>query len=533
MVINTKAGASLYCPDSLNLEQVLRDNGKTSAYIRNHLDKYSYIIHRIIEYRIHDAYRINEVRTSGTYVSINLERLRERLNRRYAEAIVRDLLAWGIIETDNLYVDLGKQKWLAAQGITAALKSKGYRLTTPYVGKWSARPIVNKKFVQHLLKFQSMELTKAPTIHNITGRNLRPIRIHAYQAYAHIVTLGEQAHYFAEMHRESLNAQLGSKGYRASLKTYKSLVQALAERHNNKHVPEITGLPLLPKAKELTQALKSESRLGYTIFDYVDVAIGENRKKYEKMVEKIVIGDKPGGFFIKQPDLTSRVYTNITSLATELRQFLYHKSGRGLVNMDIRNSQPFFFVKLLKEYFREQDLPEDVQHYIELTSTGIFYDHIVQFLDPECVSRAEFKGKFFARIFFCEVEHTRKSKMAQAFAAGKDIIHEETGEITHYKGFPNVLRAIQHYKVALGSYEQLAIRMQRDEAAVMLGTVLRQLYKRRIWCTTIHDSVVCLHQDQLVVQAVLEDAFATEFGIIPTIKPEIIDLDTTQLVSTN
>jgi hypothetical protein len=243
-----------------------------------------------------------------------------------------------------------------------------------------------------------------------------------------------------------------------------------------------------------------------------------------KMVEKIVIGEGKGGFFNKHPDVSSRVYTNITSLATELRQFLFHKSSKSLVNMDIRNSQPFFFVKLLKEFFQGQELPRDVRHYIELTSTGMFYDYIVNFVDPKCVSRTEFKGSFFASIFFCEIDHTQNSKKAKLFASGADILDETTGKVTHYEGFPNVLRAIQHYKCSLGSYEQLAIRMQRDEAAIMLGVVLKELYQRGIWATTIHDSVVCLPRDQAAVQAILVDAFQTSFGIVPTIKPETIQL---------
>lgn len=364
-----------------------------------------------------------------------------------------------------------------------------------------------------------MNLTKAPTVRNITGRNLKALRIHEQKACAHIETLAEKAHSFAQAHREQLSVQLGQPSYKRALKAYKELVRGLALTHKN----ELTGWPLLPAAKNITKALKSEDRMGYTLFDYVDIAIEETKAKYEKMVEKIVIGDKPGGFFTEQPDPTSRVYTNITSLATELRQFIYHKCGQGLVNMDIRNSQPFFFAKLLKEHFGPQ-LPRDVRHYIELTSAGKFYDYIVKFVDPQCVSRTEFKGHFFASVFFCKIEHTAKSKKAQRFASGANVVNEETGEVTHYEGFPNVLRAIQHYKASLGSYEQLAIRMQRDEAAVMLGTVLMQLHKRGIWCTTIHDSVVCLPQDELVVQAVLEDAFATEFGMIPTFKPEVIEL---------
>ncbi|RZJ93106.1 MAG: hypothetical protein EOO60_05895, partial [Hymenobacter sp.] len=101
MSVKTKQGPSLYRPDALNLEQLLTANGKDQRFIRNHVDKYAYIVHRIIEHRIYNPCRVEEVRTSGTYVDISLQRLQEYLGRRYAEDIVRDLLAWGVIECDN------------------------------------------------------------------------------------------------------------------------------------------------------------------------------------------------------------------------------------------------------------------------------------------------------------------------------------------------------------------------------------------------------------------------------------------------
>jgi len=524
--VKTKQGLSLYRPDTLNLEQLLTENGRNQRYVRDHIDKYAYVVHSIIEHRIFNPYRVGEVRTSGTYVDISLEHLQKRLGRRYAEAIIKDLIAWNVIECDNQsrYYYPNQIEWYASKGVMVTNKCRGYRLTHQYLGKYRAHAIMKGVFAQHILSFQAMKLTKAPTIYNITGRNLKAIRIYEKAARAHIEMLTEKAHSFAEAHQLMLSIKVEQPGYKKALKTYKELARGLALTHSTKDNSEVTGYPLLPEAKTLTKALKSEPRMGYTIFEYVGIAIEDNKKKFIKMVEKIVIGDNKGGFFTKQPDLLSRVYTNITSLATELRQFLFHKSSKVLVNMDIRNSQPFFFVKLLKEFFQDQELPRDVRHYIELTSTGMFYDYIVNFVDPKCVSRTEFKGSFFASIFFCKIDHTQNSKKAKLFASGTCIKNEVTGEITHYEGFPNVLRAIQHYKKSLGSYDQLAIRMQRDEAAIMLGVILKELHQKGIWATTIHDSVVCLPQNQSAVQAVLVDAFQTNFGIVPTIKPEIIQL---------
>ena len=57
-----------------------------------------------------------------------------------------------------------------------------------------------------------------------------------------------------------------------------------------------------------------------------------------------------------------RVHTNVTSLMTELRQFLRY-DGMPLVNLDIRNSQPLFFGMLMSNYFQNDKNFANINRY--------------------------------------------------------------------------------------------------------------------------------------------------------------------------
>lgn len=56
-------------------------------------------------------------------------------------------------------------------------------------------------------------------------------------------------------------------------------------------------------------------------------------------------------FFFHPDKTTGRVYHNLANLPSLLRPYIYHNSGQKLVQVDMSNSQPFLFIKLLQEYW--------------------------------------------------------------------------------------------------------------------------------------------------------------------------------------
>jgi len=216
-------------------------------------------------------------------------------------------------------------------------------------------------------------------------------------------------------------------------------------------------------------------------------------------------------FFLEQPDPLSRVYTNLSNLSSDLRQFLYHrKEKNNLVNLDIANSQPYLFSLLLMEHYRNQQVPADVHKYIQLTAQGKFYEYLMDKLNVPLGERKCFKIKFFGKIFYCSSYYSRRTSEGRFFA----------------REFPNVATIVEHYKeegrkhYQEKAFKYLSITMQRQEAQIILRTIGSSLEKKKIWHATIHDSVVCLEEHAEEVKALILEAFMRDVGIPPTVKAE-------------
>ena len=218
-------------------------------------------------------------------------------------------------------------------------------------------------------------------------------------------------------------------------------------------------------------------------------------------------------FFLEQPDPTSRVYTNLSNLSTDLRQFLYHrKSKSGLMNLDIANSQPYLFSLLLMDFYRGRELPTDVKKYIQLTAAGEFYEYLMTKLGIEHDQRKAFKIDFFGKSYYCSSYYSKRTSEGQFFA-------EE---------FPNVATIIDHYKEEGRKhydhkpFKHLAISMQRREASVILRTIGGQLEKKKIWFSTIHDSVVVLQEHAEEVKILILTSFCKAIGVSPKVSEEVL-----------
>ena len=207
-----------------------------------------------------------------------------------------------------------------------------------------------------------------------------------------------------------------------------------------------------------------------------------------------------GEFFFERPDPTSRIYTNISSLPADFRRFLNVKgSNQPLVNLDLKNSQPYIFGLLLRAKYQGQQLPSDVEHYISLTATGQFYEFMMGQLGIplEEEARAEFKTTFFAQLFFCKARHSKRTKEGKVFQ--------------HH--FPQVFALIESLKVEgrlMGKRGNgkdwetalLPLQMQQREAHTIHEVIGLQLAQKGLWFATIHDSVVVEQAQQKMVTGI-------------------------------
>jgi hypothetical protein len=222
-------------------------------------------------------------------------------------------------------------------------------------------------------------------------------------------------------------------------------------------------------------------------------------------------------FFV--PDSTAgRVHNNITNLPKNLRQFLRYEN-RALIEIDIANSQPFLFNILIYRYLSQYSDSlsnsgsniilsyvhpnytkyPDIELYKELTSKGMFYEYLMDKLGIT-ENRDSFKIRFFKKIFY-----------------SRENDNYVTAERKAFKGlFPKVAEIISHYKK--DGYKQLAIQLQRVEAAIMINKIVPLLAKQKIYVLTIHDSFLTTNENIAVVEKIILAEFKNQYGLVPTVR---------------
>ena len=184
-----------------------------------------------------------------------------------------------------------------------------------------------------------------------------------------------------------------------------------------------------------------------------------------------------------------RFHSNLTRLKAEARKAL-RVNGQPLAEIDIKNSQPLFLGKLLKERG-----VVGCEKYIEICQQDL-YAYIAA---KAGVTRAEAKVAIIETVFFARLG---------ARHAIKTLFKQE---------FPEVWRFIEGVKKK--DFRKLARLLQRTEAQFVIYTVCERIRKENpgMFVATIHDSILHLPTDSAYVRAVLDAEFA-QWGLKPRLE---------------
>ena len=202
---------------------------------------------------------------------------------------------------------------------------------------------------------------------------------------------------------------------------------------------------------------------------------------------------KEKDIFFKVDKKGQRAHTNLTNLASDLRQFITYK-GKKLAQVDLKNSQPFLFNFLIKDkidYSNDAQVQE-YNKFKKLTEEGKFYEFLMDAfgIENDEKKRKEFKVLFFGRVFF-DVNRKELKKEEKLFQSL----------------FPTIFGFIREYKQE--DYTNLAIKLQRAESKIIINDCVRRIRTERpdMFVSTIHDSIVVEPWNLVYVQEVIEDAF--------------------------
>lgn len=228
-------------------------------------------------------------------------------------------------------------------------------------------------------------------------------------------------------------------------------------------------------------------------------------------------------------DATSgRFHSNVTNLSKALRPYLRIK-GEPLVNIDIKNSQPYLstiiltnpgkvscmtenpvFALLLQTL--KVSLNEDVKEYIFLVVSGRLYESLMKDFN---LTRDETKVQLL-RILFA------RNRMP------KDGINRKCRMIFKER-FPTVYRTfnkVRGYERGdkFNNFKRFAILLQRIEAFLMLDVILKRIYKELpgTVAITIHDSIMTgiLTDNVKAVRKIMTEELTKFTGFRPQIKIE-------------
>jgi hypothetical protein len=181
----------------------------------------------------------------------------------------------------------------------------------------------------------------------------------------------------------------------------------------------------------------------------------------------------------KRDKTSKRLHTNFSTLPNELFSAICDENC--LLEIDLRNAQPTFLSKLLKE----QGLDSlDFLSFEQLTSRGKLYEF---FAEQFNMSRDESKLIMF-EVFF--TSHRYSSPY-------KDKFKEH---------FPTVSNWIYNYKKEFGK-NALSIKLQSIESNLFIDQIYKPLLEKGIPVFTKHDSISCFLEDSVIVEQYIEKVF--------------------------
>jgi hypothetical protein len=266
--------------------------------------------------------------------------------------------------------------------------------------------------------------------------------------------------------------------------------------------------------------------------EFIKTNYSRNIDKFNSMVSSATRINN-NDIFYSLDSTSGRFHSNITNMAKELRPFL-RINDESLVNIDIKNSQPFLSTILLTNpskvsYLTKNpaftlllqslkvSLSQDVKKYISLVVSGQIYEYLMnEFLKEGLkLTRDETKVQVL-RILFAR----NRSPQNEINKKARNIFKVHFPKV--HKIFSKIRGSAKGDK--FNNYKRFAILLQRIESHLMLDVILKRIYKELpgTIAVTIHDSIMTgvLTNNVKAVKEIMIDELTNFVGLKPNIKIE-------------
>jgi hypothetical protein len=192
-------------------------------------------------------------------------------------------------------------------------------------------------------------------------------------------------------------------------------------------------------------------------------------------------------------DNYGRMHTNFTILRSFIRKNCLLIDGEETCEIDIKNSQPLFLSKLIKDSGTKWVKDEEFELFRELTLSGNYYQYMMNVLGIK--NRNEAKELTYKVLF------------------GRNITSSKA-DIGFRKAFPTIHNFIKLYKKDNGNYKMMAYDLQKAESNLIFNRIIKRvidLYPE-IKMITVHDSIVFPKKYKDIVNDIFEQEIENEFN---------------------
>lgn len=174
-----------------------------------------------------------------------------------------------------------------------------------------------------------------------------------------------------------------------------------------------------------------------------------------------------------------RIHTNFTTLKREIRNQFLSIDNQPLKEVDIKNSQPLFFLYLLSKNLNNSIDKEELIQFKSDVIEGVIYDKLASFYG---VTRKYMKGLFYKFLF------GKSGSKCRAFT----------------KYYPSITVFINQYKND-NNYEHLSHQLQKLEGEFIFKKICVELNQQKIKYFTVHDSVYVKESDYQYLKIIFDN----------------------------
>ena len=518
-------------PASIDLLKIFTEKGLKKEI--KHIAKYQYILHVIYKKQI----------VTNTWVPLKSTILSKIITKRKTLARIKNTLKiLGIIKIDDHYIP--------------GSKSKGYFITEAYLPK--CHHIYNYNLFNSNTYHYSYIISSQPFIplcgdfftsdnirvkYNIISNSNKLLLYYIKPINNPFIPLcGDLFISSTDVNKTNITYTVDEKFMMKQEERMVKLKERVKKTFNNK-LDDLLTNPSMPQYRyiqrniidttvdkavynKIDQMLATESKLrprrAEFIKDGIKLSYWKNTRKMTKKIAEIwkdlVRNVELGIGNVSVPCSTLRFYSSITSYPSELRSYIRCRDKK-LYYIDIRNSQPFLFL-----YFVLTDLegvlPDDVKKYIDLVSSGQFYEYLMlacgrmeimgkdtSEMTPEELweyeaKRSQFKIDFFGKVFFSKGIRNWKER---------DVFE---------RLFPTVSSIIN--KMKKDNYRDLSIKLQKFEASIVLDKMFYRLATLfpESYAVPIHDAIICEDSIRNEVEKIMIEEIFNIIGVKPSLKVE-------------